>query len=241
MMARQHVAFGTALYVTTVGAASHFDVANMGSWPGAQPLPLLLSSFVVALGCLVPDLDHPGATLSKKLGPFRKPVTGVICALSGGHRGGMHSIFLPILLGLTVFFANLSDAAICVVLALSALIVTKFLLPSGVRLAAWGPGAVALALVLALLYVPGAGEGHWLVVAAVAGPLLHDLGDLLTDGKLGLLWPFLPKFAIFPKAMRFPTGGWFEKRLLGKVFAAWVLLAAFLVILAPAARTTLGA
>ena len=48
--------------------------------------------FIIFLfAALLPDIDHPGSLLGKKLWPF-----SLLISLFFGHRGLLHSIFLPL-------------------------------------------------------------------------------------------------------------------------------------------------
>ena len=75
--------------------------AASGSLAFAAAAPLLptlgvqLSAVgvVAASGAaLLPDLDHPGSTAARALGPATGALARLVAAASGGHRQGTHSL-----------------------------------------------------------------------------------------------------------------------------------------------------
>jgi inner membrane protein len=73
MLARSHVIMGVAL-------GGVLAVAQ-GQPPDAQTLGL------VALGALLPDIDHPGSAVGRRLAVISVPVAAIF-----GHRGFTHSL-----------------------------------------------------------------------------------------------------------------------------------------------------
>lgn len=59
------------------------------AFPFVKGIPWSLYFCIVAIGALLPDIDHPDSKLGKKLGFISKMANAL-----GGHRGITHSIFL---------------------------------------------------------------------------------------------------------------------------------------------------
>jgi len=121
MMAASHMALGGAAWVVVVklgGAAPELSAAGMG---------------MAVLGSLLPDIDHPGSAVGRRLWMISRPLSMLI-----GHRGLTHSL-LAVLAGVAalVLVAPSSDLAVFVApLAVGYLshLAADALTPSGVPL-----------------------------------------------------------------------------------------------------------
>ncbi|MDT7726288.1 MAG: hypothetical protein QOI21_2864 [Actinomycetota bacterium] len=196
---------------------------------------------------LLPDLDHPGATASRLLGPFTGLISWILRRVSaalyvltkgprdekvtGTHRHMSHTV---------LFAAGLGAA-------------------TAAGTAAWGPWAVAGVVLFGLLLAEGV-LGDWLLpvsgvavvwwvytagdelgqldqvsgylgYAVAVGCVVHCLGDALTKAGCPFLFPIpiagetwyeirLPKF------LRFRTGKKVENRL---IFPVFVILGVLLI------------
>lgn len=69
------------------GAVAWLAVSPITGLPLAQ---VAAGTAVCAAAALAPDLDEPGAKMSRLLGPLRHPVCMTIRRLAGGHRRGTH-------------------------------------------------------------------------------------------------------------------------------------------------------
>ncbi|WP_371401555.1 metal-dependent hydrolase [Kribbella sp. NBC_00662] len=166
---------------------------------------------------LLPDLDHPGASASRLLGPVTRLVSGAVRAFSGvlynltkgprdedstgKHRHATHTLAAAILLGFLA--ANLGDRGKWAVLAVAV---------TGLVLAADALGDWIILAVLAtagwsvvgtadpLTPLPGTAAadavqaglsqiGSWIGVAVALGMFVHCLGDSLTRSGCPWLWP----------------------------------------------------
>jgi membrane-bound metal-dependent hydrolase YbcI (DUF457 family) len=93
MMGRSHAATGAAAVVLV---APH------------QPWPVLAAAATVgAAAALLPDLDIESSTVSNSLGPVTRLLSRVVALVSGGHRGGTHSLLALVLVTYTTFLAGL--------------------------------------------------------------------------------------------------------------------------------------
>lgn len=202
---------------------------------------------------LVPDLDHPGASASRLLGPITEAVSTVVRAFSGvlynvtkgprdedstgKHRHATHTLAAAI--GLGVLAASLGDRGKWAVLAvavtglvLAADVLGDWIILVVLAAAGWSvagttlPGTPAADAVQA-----GLTEiGGWIGVAVGLGMFVHCLGDSLTRSGCPWLWPLPIRGETWyelrlPKLLRFRTGSWVERLLIAPVLvAAGVLL-----------------
>ncbi len=226
-----------------------------------SPTGVILGGTVASGAALLPDLDHPGATATRRLGWMTRGLSKGLRACSarlyeatkgprdenceGTHRHMTHSLLFAALLGALVGF--------------------------GSRLAAsWHPIAGFAAVLLPVLFcllLAQAQFGHWVaapVIAAavpmalsdagpvaamndLAGPIgiligigcfVHCLGDAITKAGCPFLFP-LPIagetwYEIrLPAFLRFRAGGSVEKGLTAVVFTP---LAAWLLLITIAPR-----
>ncbi|WP_162802110.1 metal-dependent hydrolase [Ornithinimicrobium murale] len=168
---------------------------------------------VVAFGAvtagygLLPDLDHPQATLGRVLGPVTKAIATVTATVSGGHRKGTHTIWAAILAVLGVTWVVSQDFAAHpeAIFIFISLFLVAMILRLGPKPRS-GPAeltyaAIAAAGTAAIVYfVPVGGDGLWWLPFAVgAGIIGHVLGDILTTEGVPVLYPLFPKLVVkFP-------------------------------------------
>lgn len=198
---------------------------------------------------LLPDLDHPGASASRLLGPITGIVSGVVRAFSGvlyaitkgprdedstgRHRHASHTLAAAVLLGFLTSSAGAAGGWRAVLaVALLGLILAADVLGDWVLAVALGAGAWSLAGT----WLPGTSAvealrgglseiGSWIGVAVAVGMFVHCLGDSLTRSGCPWLWPLPIRgetwFEIrLPRALRFRTGGWVERLLIAPVLIA---------------------
>lgn len=197
MMGRSHALSGIAVGLT--GATAY----------GLPPGSAIFAAAVCGGAAVLPDIDHPDASISRTFGHATRALAWVVCRASGGHRNGTHSAFGCALATIAVFGAtalHLQRPGI----ALAGLAVAAVLLATGVAVrlkvgvnrqtcykTPWG-GAVAALFIAAL-----AG-------GAVAAATAH--GRIVGTVLLGLL--LLLVLAALARAMRIP-GKWDERAVVG--------------------------
>lgn len=158
---------------------------------------------------LLPDIDEPGSTVSRKLGPISRSVSRFTNKVAGGHRQATHSLLFGGLVGLVTWFTLRSPISVAIIVAASFALVFRMLLPKMLRYApliglaglglAWGSAnwAYHLAVSTHRHIHP---SSQWLVLATVGGCCLHYLGDTCTIEGVPYLWlpgvPALQKFRI---------------------------------------------
>lgn len=174
-------------------------VTGAGLFLGAAPfllpdagIPEVALGAAVAAGySVLPDIDHPDATIARRLGPLGRFLARGVEKISGGHRNGTHSLLAVALLAAALWLMVMASNPVGVSAA------AAFGVWIGVGLLAravggWTPLRVALPIGIA---VGGAVYLGWVspvVVAAAAliGYEAHLLGDAITRYGVSFLWPF---------------------------------------------------
>lgn len=228
---------GIGLYAATVA-------------PGVLATPRPVDKLVFAAVCagyaMLPDLDHPTSTVTRRFGPasmlasmlvrpasalaFRMTALPADRDSSGTHRHLTHTAVCAAALGWAVnrAVAHFGAGAVWTVLFVGLALAVKgidHLIPGPPSLAAAG-----IATGLAVTASPG-GAAPWVGYAVALGMLIHCLGDALTETGCPLLWPIPIRgqtwYAIgLPKVLRFHTGGLVESGLLVVMTAGvgWLVL-----------------
>lgn len=245
MMARQHVASGYAGYMTVVstlgGTNPLWQNAPHVAWleAAAQPISLLLASVVAGAFAIWPDIDHPGSTVSKKLGIIGSILSPLVRIFAFGHRGVTHSWIFVALNGIGIFFLSqtlvgiFGDIAarilVGVLLALSALLITRLMLPGNAGKGNAG-ALVAAALVALVALHPDATDISWLPIAVAGGVFLHIVGDTITTGGTKFFLPFPVKIAV---PLVGNTNSWIERLVAGPIFTFVNIIFTLLVVIIP--------
>lgn len=194
---------------------------------------------------LLPDLDEPGSTVSRKLGPLSRSVSQVTNVVAGGHRQATHSLFFVALVALATRLALLSSLTVVLIVAASFLLVFRMLLPRALRyvplvgVATMVPTAGSaywayhLAAPAAGLAVP---SSEWLLLATAGGCVWHLVGDCCTVEGIPLFFvPGVESLKHFRIAIPIVghTGSARES-LLGGIMGVALLWMAYVLILTPA-------
>lgn len=219
-MGRTHALSGVAAYLAIAAAPGSPLLAIPGSG-------LLFGAVMAGGAAMLPDLDHPQASISRALGPLTATAAGAVAALSGGHRQGTHSL-LGVAIAAAVTFllaqhpvAGAGWAAFLLAIAISAIGGDG---PATRTAAVAGCVAGGIALVtLAVLSPPSA------VTAAGAvgvGMAAHIVGDMLTREGVPLLWPWQPR----QRLAGLSTGGVVEQWIIAPLLAVVVLWLSWLVL-----------
>ncbi|WP_456283737.1 metal-dependent hydrolase [Microbacterium sp. JZ101] len=191
MMGTSHAASGAAAWIaltaTTLPALGAHELA---------PAAVLLGAPIAAGAALLPDADHHSATIAHSVPIAGRLAAGVVGAVSGGHRKGMHSLLAVLgvivgmrFLGEVVWHPDGSAEPYHLGVAIAVAACTAFALKV-LRIArrwplAWAGGA---ALGAAAGFLAPA-QTSWLPWCVGVGYLAHLAGDLLTTGGIPLLWP----------------------------------------------------
>lgn len=229
MLGRSHLITGACGFLGVVTPAA----AALGHPLG--PAEIACGTMVAAGAAMLPDLDHPQATVSRALGPVSFVASRLVSRMAGGHRNGTHSALAVGLVGVSANGLILSHPGnlivpflmcfLCVALVCRILLDAQNDITSAICAAVLSAGLIAVTPDFA-----------WLGIAVTTGYALHLAGDALTKEGVPLLWPLnRTRF----KVLAITTGGRLER---GIVLACSLLVAlmAWSSILAPAIDRTHG-
>lgn len=187
MLGRDHALLGAA--AALAGGQAGWEALGHTALPVGQ----LAAGAVVAAGfALLPDIDEPGSTVSRRFGPVSRAVSEVTNKLAGGHRAATHSllfvgaVFGAMWLAASHPMADVVTVGLCTMLAIGMLIPSRFA-RRGLLFGLLAPAAAAWGVWLSTVHAHQ--HWAWLPWAAAAGVVLHLVGDLVTREGVPLLWP----------------------------------------------------
>ena len=188
MLGRDHALLGASAAL----AGGQTGWAALGH-PALSVGQLAAASAVVAGFALLPDIDEPGSTVSRRFGPVSRAVSEATNKLAGGHRAATHSLLFVGLVFGAMWLAAKHPMADVVTVGLSVMLSIGMLVPGrfarhGLIFGAVAPAAAAWAVWTATVHTEH--TWAWLPWAAAAGVALHLVGDMLTVEGVPLLWPF---------------------------------------------------
>ena len=187
MLGRDHALLGAVGFIA-LAPILHNTIRALP----VAPVPLGIGAVVSGAFALLPDIDEPGSTVSRKLGPISRAVSKATNSLAGGHRQATHSILFAVAI---FFLARLADPhplAEAIVVGCAFLLVFRMLLPKELRYA-----GLVTPLMLALTgasswWVFHNGAASWLAWATAGGVIWHLVGDTVTVEGVPWLWlPFV--------------------------------------------------
>lgn len=193
-MGRTHV-----LSTTTLGLAT---VAPLAINILHHPMPVA-TVFAFAGVCggygVLPDLDHPQATLARTLGPATKAIATFVHGISGGHRKGTHTVwFAALMLGLvTLLAAKLGkDAELPIAFVgfyLAAMILHLSPDHASGKAEATYLVEAAGATAACYFYIP---DWWWLPWTVGFGVVGHIVADTLTVEGVPILYPLAKRLVV---------------------------------------------
>lgn len=229
MMGGHHAVTGAAAWLALTGTAEIAGRATgLGVLDGLDT-PELLAGTVVATGAaLLPDIDHPSATIARSGGPFTKAMSSAVGA-AAGHRGGTHTLLAAAVFAAiaalvaaldwrvqTPLLGEVQVGAVLVVTAMTVFGVSALKFVRG-PIAPWITG-----LLVGLVTAAAAPDTSvWLPLAVGVGVVAHLLGDMLTVG--GIPFPTWPLVAKPKKGMDSPlwhSNGFVAVPILGRTGSA---------------------
>lgn len=224
-------------------AITHGSSVDMPTW--------IAGAALTSGAALLPDLDHPPATVSRSFGPVTKIISRGVDAASVGiydtiklsgdpHRTGGHRTFTH-----TAVFAALMGVITTSVVSLNNQWVTAALLFFFAGLAVrgllheWDHAADTFVVVVLSAIITwrcwgwlhtGAHRADWAGVAVLTGCLAHCVGDAITEEGCPILWPVPIGRHLWypigtPKFLRYRTGGRVELMFVGPlctVLCVWL-------------------
>ena len=209
MMGRTHATSGAVAYLMLLPVA-----AAAGLVEDTDAVTVIAGAVTAAGAAMLPDLDHPAATISRSLGVFTQVLSRLVGTVSGGHRAGTHSVLGWLvgvggagLLGQVGGWPLGVGMTFLAVIALTALRVPLLQITFVY---------VVVCVLLAAVLVPAA---HWqsppaaaVMLAVGTGWAAHIAGDCLTREGCPLAWPLNQnRFAL----LHLRTDSWAERLLIG--------------------------
>ncbi|MFE3452095.1 metal-dependent hydrolase [Nonomuraea sp. NPDC059194] len=232
MMGHTHALTGAAAWLGLAPALAVLPLLNessrfieTGIMAGAlSPAEILAGALVCAGAAMLPDLDHPSATIAQTFGPMTWLLSKAVSWLSGGHRGATHSLVFAVAMGFGAHWLAGSQPIgrdVMVVLLIGLALRAIGIGIPGNKL---GSAMVNVGLTAGLFVVfRSLGVGYaWLGVAVALGCLIHVVGDCMTERGCPVLWPMAYKFML-PWKIGIKTGKKFEQKILAPALSVAIL------------------
>ncbi|MHB1973806.1 MAG: metal-dependent hydrolase [Acidimicrobiales bacterium] len=187
MLGRDHALTGACAFM----ALSPILHGTLHALP-STPIPIGVGAVVSGAFALLPDIDEPGSTVSRKLGPLSRGVSKVTNKLAGGHRQATHSLLFAAAVYLLVRLAGGHPLAEAIVVGCAFLLVFRMLVPKVLRYAGLVAPVMAALTGLSSWWVFQHPDQPWLAIAAGGGVVWHMVGDTVTVEGVPWLWvPFV--------------------------------------------------
>lgn len=239
--------FGAGLGLSTLPDLAGFEI---------HPITQLVFASVMAGAALIPDWDHPTATISRAFGPVSWLVAKLLDQLSqnvyrdtkttqdrvrkGGHRTLTHTAAFAIVVGVLIGLCSwwMGSNVVIGVLYVAVVLALRGLAGDWARRTGW-IYTNAVALVIAIVAVSYGGNalvlGWWLGLAVTLGMITHDLGDAITNSGAPLLWPIRVAgqrwYRIgLPKSWQLTTGSRVERWIVSPVLLVFAIGAGLLAL-----------
>jgi membrane-bound metal-dependent hydrolase YbcI (DUF457 family) len=219
MMSYSHSASGAMAWAALCAAGPLVGVHS-------SPLAVGAGLFAVAGGALLPDTDHPEASIAHFAPPVSRGLCKAVNHLSGGHRHGTHTLLaVPAfaLVGLIPQIIAWSTGATWAPLVLLWLLYALAVRALHLAPRQHGGGGALIAAVATLIVWQLHVNLWWLPLACGLGALVHILGDMLTVEGVPLFWPACSMHNA-PGWTRVPILGHTDSRREVDVFAPLMVL-----------------
>jgi len=231
MLGRDHALLGGVVGLAVVGPVA--ALVGRGGLGAGQ----LAASLVVTAGfALLPDIDEPGSTVARRLGPLSEAAAWVTNRLAGGHRHATHSLVFAAAAGAGVWWLARFALAAPILVFVAAALTLRMLLPAGLArrgplllglagpvLAGWATWrAVSGGWLSAPASVHDPRLWRWLWLSAALGIVAHLVGDAVTPEGVPVAWPAPWRVAV---PVLGPTGGWRE-HLVGAALSVLLIVLA---------------
>ncbi|GAA3081556.1 metal-dependent hydrolase [Streptosporangium carneum] len=188
------------------------------------PAEFVAGTLICAGAAMLPDLDHPSATIAQTFGPITWGLSKAVAWLSGGHRHATHSLLFAVAAGFGAhYLANTYPIGrdILVVLLIG---LALRAIGIGVPGKKFASAMVNIGLTFGLFVVFRSDNvGYaWLGVAVAVGCLVHVVGDCCTEQGCPVLWPMRQRW-LLPWKIGIKTGRAFEQKFLAPALSVVVL------------------
>lgn len=221
-------------------------------WVASSASEVAVGLVCCAAASVLPDIDHPGSTVSRLAGPVTGLLSRVVAVGAGGHRAGTHSLLGVAVAGILTWVAVRAGGVLAVGCVTVLLLVGAAAL--GSRLPARALRAVGVAVVAAAVAAAGVAVGALdvpvaavvvtdvsqalegvrvglggvqldpapIAIAVALGWFAHCLGDAITHSGVPWLWPVDRDAVRLPLTIR--TGGLVERVVIHPACVLAVLL-----------------
>ena len=153
--------------------------------PVGTAVPVIIWALVTAGWALFPDIDEPGSTVSRMLGPVSQAFSKFVRTVSGGHREMTHTwVFMAITFAFGLLAAYVGGALAAITVGLSVYLSWGVIGPKSLRKYSLLVGLVSGALIY--WKIPDLSP---VVFAITYGTWLHILGDMATKSGVKFAWP----------------------------------------------------
>ncbi|MBP2474757.1 membrane-bound metal-dependent hydrolase YbcI (DUF457 family) [Crossiella equi] len=244
-----HAISGTAAWGAVVVGFGAYDIGHF------SPETVVVGAILASGAALLPDLDHPGSTVSRTFGPISKAASKGINTVShalyrstrtkrdsnrdGGHRGLTHTVVFALLAGVltTAIVSATNKWALPILLFFFCGLAVRGLMHKwNPKQDAWAiSGSSALLTILCWAWAQdGPKQAPALGIAVITGCVAHYIGDAITEQGCPMLWPVPIMGKLWfpvapPKLLRMKTGGKVELSLVLPaltIAAVWLTAAA---------------
>ncbi len=198
------------------------------------PSELIAGALVCAGAAMLPDLDHPSATIAQTFGPATWVLSKFFNWVSGGHRHATHSLLFAAAAGVgtTLLAEHYSigrDIVVILMIGLALRAIGIGIPDKTITSALINIGLTAAAFIM---FRSRDVEYLWLGLAIAIGCLTHVVGDCLTERGCPVLWPLKHRW-LLPWKIGIKTGRAFEVKFLGPALSV-VVIGLFAIRLMPA-------
>ncbi|MEV0613310.1 metal-dependent hydrolase [Nonomuraea sp. NPDC050404] len=189
-----------------------------------SPAELIAGAIICAGAAMLPDLDHPSATIAQTFGPVTWGLSKVVSWIGGGHRGATHSLAFAVGMGfgahwLATTYPIGRDIMVVLLIGLA-------LRAVGVGIPGNKMGSVMINIgMTAGLYAVflSLDVGYaWLGLVVGIGCFAHVVGDCMTERGCPVLWPLAAKF-VLPWKIGIKTGRKFETKILAPILSVAIV------------------
>jgi len=226
MMGHSHALSGALVWLAAApGLAALTPVAG----DALLPAELIAGALVCAGAAMLPDLDHPSATIAQTFGPVTWLLSKVVNVLAGGHRHATHSLLFCVAAGFGAHALGQWNTVARDVVVVLMIGLALRALAVGVPGRTITSAVVNVLLTTAIFVILGSlGVGYeWLGLAVGIGCLAHVAGDCLTERGCPVLWPLKGRW-LLPYKIGFKTGKAFEQRLLAPALSVAIVVLLYL-------------
>ncbi|MFI6322177.1 metal-dependent hydrolase [Nonomuraea sp. NPDC050556] len=232
MMGHTHAMTGAVAWLGLAPALSVLPLLNESSRyietgimaTAMAPTELVAGAIVCAGAAMLPDLDHPSATIAQTFGPVTWVLSKIVAWLSGGHRGMTHSLVFAVAMGFGAHWLASTypiGRDIMVVLLIGLALRAIGIGIPGNKL---GSAMINVGITTGLFVVFRSMEvGYaWLGMAVGMGCLIHVVGDCMTERGCPVLWPFAQRW-VLPWKIGIKTGKKFEQKILAPILSVVII------------------